>query len=144
MKRRNCLPAMEPWVWQTRELLASDAWRSLGINGRRVIDFLQLEHMGKAGGANGHLKAPHRQLEAFGIGKRHIASAIRKAEKVGLVDCHRGGMKVATTYTLTWLPLHDGTPASNRWRLYRNPKLAPLPRPKIKILPHKGEAALPH
>jgi hypothetical protein len=59
----------------------------------------------------------------------------------------RGGMRVATTYALTWLPLHDGTPASNRWRLYRNPDLAPLAQPKARNLPSEGEADcgnLPH
>ena len=32
----------------TRELLRNDAWRSLGINERRVVDFLMIEHMSKA------------------------------------------------------------------------------------------------
>ena len=40
-ERQSATPAAgEPWVWLTRELLRSDAWRSLGINGRRVVDFL--------------------------------------------------------------------------------------------------------
>ena len=33
-------PKGEPWCWETRELRASDAWRSAGINARRLIDFL--------------------------------------------------------------------------------------------------------
>jgi hypothetical protein len=127
----------------TRELLSSDAWRSLSINGRRVIDFLMLEQMRKGGRENGRLKAPHRQLEAFGIGARHVADAIREVEKLGLVDCTRGAMRVATNYALCWLPLHDGTPASHRWRLHRNPDLAPLPQPKSKNLPSEGKAGLP-
>jgi hypothetical protein len=52
-------------------------------------------------------------------------------------------MRVVTKYALTWLPLHDGKPASNRWRDYRGPNLAPLPIPKSRNLPAKGKAALP-
>lgn len=136
-------PAGKPWVWLTRELLESDAWRSAGIGVRRMIDFLILEHMSHGGKENGKLKAPYRQLVVFGIGARFITAHIAEAEKLGLIECHRGGMRVATTYGLTWLPWHDGRPASDRWQLYRNPELAPLPRAKNKNLPAKGDAALP-
>ncbi len=94
--------------------------RAAGINTRRFIDFLLLEHMAHGGKANGKLKAPRRQLWEFGISVRHVTAAINEAEEFGLVDCHRGGMRVATTYTVTWLPLHDGNAASNRWREYQS------------------------
>lgn len=74
--------------------------------------------MGHGGKANGKLKATDRQLQSFGIGTHYVTAAIKEAEKLGLVDCHRGGMRFATTYTVTWLPLHDGAAASNRWREY--------------------------
>ena len=126
-----------------RELLLSDAWRSLGINGRRFIDFLFIEHMGHGGRENGRLKAPYRQLEDRGVGARHLADTIRDVEVRGLVDCHRGGRRVATTYALTWFRLHDGTPPSNRWRDFRDPTLAPLPTPKSRNLPVEGKVDLP-
>jgi hypothetical protein len=135
-------PPEGPWAWISLELLASDAWRSLGINERRLIDFLQLEFMAKAGTNNGKLKAPHDQLVRVGIGAKYVAPAIRKAEDLGLVDAHRG-FRVATTFALTWLPLNDGTPASHRWRRYRNPNLKPLSKPKVGNLPDKREAAAP-
>ena len=135
----NRPPAGRTFVWLTRELLASDAWRSLGINACRFVHFLMLEHMSKGGQHNGELKAPYRQLIEFGIGARHLADAIREAEDLGLVKCHRGGMRVATTYALTWLPLHDGTPATNRWRAYRNPDLPPLSAPKNQKSARKRE-----
>ena len=119
-------PKGEAWIWTTRELGRSDASRSLGINARRFVDFLKNEHMGHGGRDNGKLKATYLQLEAWGIGARYISTAIAEAERVGLVDCRRGGMRVATTYSLTWLPLHDGSPPTNRWRTYRNPKLQRL------------------
>jgi hypothetical protein len=137
-------PRNEPWVWQTRELRTNDAWRSAGINARRFVDFLLIEHMNNAGRENGKLKAPEEQLVVFGIGKRYVADAIRDAEQLGLVECVRGGMRVATEYALTWLPLHDGTPATNRWRTYRNPKLRPSPAPEIKkSAPQREGSAAP-
>jgi hypothetical protein len=63
-----------------RELVRSDAWRSLGINARRFIDFLWLQHMAKGGQQNGKLKAPYRQLRDFGIDARYVAGDIREAK----------------------------------------------------------------
>jgi hypothetical protein len=140
--KANGPPAGEPWVWQSRALRSSDAWRSQSKNCRRLIDFLFLELMNKGGTSNGKLKAPRRQLEDFGIGARHITAAIAEAEELGLVGCYRGGMRVANTYAFTWLDLDDGTPASNRWRTYRNPRLKPLSRPKAKNLTSEGKSAL--
>jgi hypothetical protein len=140
----NRPPAGEGWVWHTLGLRESDAWRSLGINARRFIDFLERELMRHGGQGNGKLKAPFRHLEDFGIGARHIVGAIREAEELGLVDCNRGGMRVATTYALTWLAFHDGTQPTNRWRVFRNPDLAPLPVPKIKkSAPQREGSAAP-
>jgi hypothetical protein len=110
------------FVMLPRELLASDAWRSLSINARRFVDFLMLEHLAHGGKENGNLKATARQLYTFGIGAHQLTAAIFEVEQAGLVDCHRGGMRVATIYSLTWLPLHDGSPPSDRWREYRKPR----------------------
>jgi hypothetical protein len=143
MKIKNRPPVGEPYVWLTRDLLASDAWRSLGINARRFVEFLVIEHMNKGGQHNGKLKAPDRQLREFGIHARYVAGAIREAEKLGLVDRLGSGMRVATLYGLTWLENHDGAPATNRWRSYHNPGLARFPASKSRNLPDKGKAALP-
>lgn len=126
----NRPPAGKSWIWLTLEMMKGDAWRSAGIATRRFIDFLMIEFMQHGGRTNGKLKAPYQQLEQIGISSRLIADAISEAEELGLVDCHRGGMRVATVYTLTWLPHCDGTPATDRWRAYRNPALSPWPEPK--------------
>ena len=65
------------------------------------------------------------------------------ASGLGLVDCLRGGRRVASKYALTWLPLHNGTAATNQWRTFQNPKLKPLPTAKIRNLPAKQQAELP-
>jgi hypothetical protein len=136
-------PEGVPWIWMTREFLASDAWRSANSSVIRFVSFLMLEHMNHAGTQNGNLKAPYRQLETFGISARRLAAAIRTAGDLGLVDSQRRGMRVATTYALTWLPLCDGTPATNRWRGFRKPKRGAAPVSKNRNLPDKGEAELP-
>jgi hypothetical protein len=126
--KANGPPKGEAWVWLTRELLASDAWRAMSGKARKAVDFLLLEHMSHGGRANGKLKAPHRQLRKFGIGTAFTGPAMLECEQLGLIDSHRGGGRVATVYTLTWLPLHDGTQASNRWREYVAEKQKSVPR----------------
>ena len=68
-------PKGEPWVWMTRELLTSDAWKGLSVNGRRLIDFLLIEHMNHAGLANGTLRATYEQLIDYGLTHSEIARA---------------------------------------------------------------------
>lgn len=114
MKAKQQRPAGEAWAKMPRELLASDAWRSLGINGRRFVDFLLIEHMNKRGKGNGQLQAPRRQLEEFGISARHVSGAIDEVDQLGLVDCMRGVGRRASVYALTWLPLADGSDPTNR------------------------------
>ena len=55
-----------------REVLESAAWRGLGINERRLVDFLMIEHMRQGGKRNGFLLAPQRQLYDFGIGEHFV------------------------------------------------------------------------
>lgn len=86
------------------EVLDSDAWRSLGINARRLIDFLMGEHMRHAGQRNGLLLAPRRQLETYGIAPRHVSAAIAETERAGLIVCIRGTGRRPSSYGLTWLP----------------------------------------
>jgi hypothetical protein len=132
-----------PWCWTSLELVESDAWRSRSINTVRFIDFLLRENMRNAGAENGLLKAPYEQLEAWGIGAQYVSSAIEEAEQLGLVDCHKPGRRMLSTFALTWLWLHDGSPPSDRWKHYRNPKLKPPPRPKSRNLPSEGKVKLP-
>ena len=98
-----------------REVLESASWRGLGINGRRFLDFLMIEHMRQGGKRNGFLLAPRRQLWDFGIGEHFVSGAIEEVERVGLVDCKRGTGRRPSYYALTWLPLFNGAAPSNRW-----------------------------
>jgi hypothetical protein len=132
----------KPWVPIPLAVIESDAWRSLGVNGHRLISFLLREHMRHGGKDNGKLKAPREQLREFGLGRKYISEVIAQAEEFGLIECRRNGLRTASTYALTWLPLHDGTPATDRWHFYRNLELKPLPAPKSRNLGSKGNPAL--
>lgn len=100
-------PKGEPWVWMTRELLASSTIASLSKTGRRLLDFLLIEHMNHAGTENGDLIATKEQLINFGMSRRLIPEAIREVEFAGLIRVQRGvacgGVKSPNFYRLTFL-----------------------------------------
>jgi hypothetical protein len=106
----------EAFVKMPRDLLESAAWRSLSLNSRKLIDFLMIQHTRHAGKKNGELLAPRRDLEQAGIPVNMITGAIEDAERVGVIDCKRGTGRQPSLYTMTWLPLSDGTDPSCRWR----------------------------
>jgi hypothetical protein len=139
--QKNRPPAGQPFIWWTLEMMESDAWWTLGAGGHRVVGMICLEHMRRGGQHNGRLIVPHRQMIGRVGHPSLIAGHIERAEEVGFIQSSRGGMRVATRYALTWLPLFDGTPASNRWRQYRNPTLRPWSeRKKGEGLPHAKAA----
>lgn len=121
------------FVKLNRDVLRSDAWRSQGINERRILDYLMTEYLANAGTNNGRLMAPWPQLESYGIGARHISGAIDGLIARGLVDCARGRGRKPSFYALTWLPMADGSEPSNRWKLYVNPCLRPIPTRKALV-----------
>ncbi len=131
-KHPNGPPDGDRWAWLTQRMMVSDAWRVAGgnINTRRFLDFLLVGFMEHSGKNNGNIKAPFDDLVQIGIGRRFISNSISLAEKVGLVEARRGGMRIATSYALTWLPLPDGSPPTNQWQVFRDPNLKPWPAKK--------------
>ena len=113
-------PHGKPWVWHTQELLASPAWKAQRINGRRLIDFLLIEHMAHAGLENGNLLAPYDQLVTFGLARRLIWETIDRAEFCGLIRVKHGGRWVGTnqpsTYRLTFLSDSDRHVPTDEWK----------------------------
>jgi hypothetical protein len=119
------------FVWHTRDLLLSPAWRGRTINCVRLIEFLEVEHLAHGGVENGALLAPFDQLQRFGIPRRLIKATIQEAEAKGLVIVKRGkvpGQKrpKANRYRLTYLwarinfdGVIDWTQPSDDWRRYR-------------------------
>jgi hypothetical protein len=120
-------PADEPWVWLTRELLSSNAWQTLSINERRIIDRLLIENMNHAGTMNGQLRVSHRQFIKCGVTKNKVAPAIRGLVARGLVRItpteSGGDIRGYYQYRLTFLPANSKEP-TNEWRSFRAPNLS--------------------
>jgi len=132
-------PERESWVKLPRDLLSSEAWCAMGINERRLLDFLMIEQMAGKGRTNGRLLAPWNQLVRFGIGRRFIAEAVNRLHSLGLVDCIHGTGRAPNRYALTWLDMSDGSEPSNRWRSYRLVAVHEGEPQKIVRLVHEGE-----
>jgi hypothetical protein len=115
-------PPDRPWVWLTRELLSSEAWQTLSINERRVIDWLLIEQMNHAGTMNGQLRVSHRQFITWGVTKNKVAPAIHGLQARGLVRItsaeSNGDIRGYYQYRLTFLPADYGEP-TNEWRSFR-------------------------
>lgn len=115
-------PPDEPWVWLSREMLESEAWRSLSRASRLVIDRVILEHMAHAGTMNGSLAVTYSDFTKFGIRRQSLKGAITDAVTKGLLIItvkgrpSTGDDRWPTRYALGWLPMYDGTAPSNRWK----------------------------
>lgn len=119
-RKTHSPPKGEPWVWMTLELLASPAWKALSINGRRLVEFLMVEHRNQGGRENGNLLAPYDQLVPWGLTRCCIREATKEAEFLGLLHVGRGGRwagtNVPSTYRLTFYADRDGNPPTNGWK----------------------------
>jgi len=113
-------PQDKPWIWLPTEILNSTAWQSMGINCRRLIDFLLIEHRNHAGRENGKLIATYNQLEKFGLTRSKINVAIKEAEFLGFIKYEQGSFYGETRkpnlYKLTFYGDLEGNYASNDWK----------------------------
>jgi hypothetical protein len=123
-EKRNRPPDGEPWVWLTRELLESDAWRSMSRAARLVVDRVMVEHMAHAGTENGNLVVTYADFVKFGVRRESLPGAIADAAARGLITVTEKGRastgpdRWPSRYALGWLPLFDGAPALNRWKAW--------------------------
>lgn len=124
---RNRPPPGEPFIWITREMLESHAWRAASLNARTVFDRIAIEHMSHAGGQNGALPVTYDDFMRAGIRRGSIAEAIAEAVALGFVDVAQPGQKGwgpfkgrAARFRLTQLPTATGDPATPRWRRFKS------------------------
>src|SRR3546814_15409766 len=64
------LPEGTPFVMISQAMLESPAWSVLGVNHRRLLDFLMIEHTANAGLENGRLK----RSEERRVGKECVST----------------------------------------------------------------------
>jgi len=136
------------FVAHCRELCDSDAWQNAPLNVRRLLQFLELEHLRHAGKENGFLVAPYNQLVAFGIGRSLIKPAINDAVRRGLLQVthhgshHANGRVDPSRYRLTYLQWKlvgatgpEFIPPTNEWKQYREPPKPPRRRkPSLRVV----------
>jgi hypothetical protein len=129
----NHPPPGESWVWLTREMIESEAWRSLSRVARLVIDRVILEHMAHAGTENGSLVVTYSDFVKFGIRRGSVKAGIVEAVERGLiVVTEKGRASVGperrpSKYALGWLPMKDGSAAGNRWKHWHHRSSVPRP-----------------
>ena len=144
-KKLRAPPRGEPWIWHTREMLTSEAWRTLGVHARRLIDFLEIDHMSNAAQSNGELMATYDQLTDYGIPRRKIKGAIEEAKRLGFIDVDYGGRWNMTNrpslYRLTYYTDRYGDPPTNDWRGFRKKGIEKQKRPTesgTTVVPRRG------
>src|SRR5258708_22852840 len=126
MKRRfaqaNRPPQDTSWCWLTGEMLESPAWRALTGNAMKVVLRIALEHLRHGGVGNGLLPVTYQDFVRWGVRRNAIREAIVVAINLGWIDKTstgevpwHGDIRRPSTFALTWLPQHNGAPASNRW-----------------------------
>jgi hypothetical protein len=120
-RRPNAPPEDQPWIWFSRDMLESAAFRSLSGPALHVLFRLAVEHMAHAGTENGALVQTYDQLAESGVRRKSIKAAIDELEEKGFIEIKRGARSFGTgrqpsLYELAWLPARDRSPASNRWK----------------------------
>jgi hypothetical protein len=119
---RSRPPAGEPWIWFTREMLESEAWRQLSAAAKMVVFRIAIEHMHHGGTENGALKVTYADFELYGVRRMSIRAAIESAVDHGFITITQPGRRSSgpnrwpAHYALTWLALKDGSSPSNAWR----------------------------
>ena len=122
VRKANRPPEDQPWVWITREMMESPAWRAMSENARRLLDRVMLEHMAHAGTENGNLPVTYDDLGRWGIRRNSVAPVIAEAVALGWLLHQRGqashvaGKGHPQRFGLAWLPTSDGEPAVDGWR----------------------------
>jgi hypothetical protein len=133
-EKRNQPPKGEPWIWVTRELLESDAWRTAPLRTRLFIERLMLEDMAHAGTENGQLICTWDDCEVWGIARACIKATQADAINRGLVyrskqgTASKGPGRRPHRFGLGWRAAHDGSAAPNLWKRWS----APYPQQDIK------------
>ena len=114
------IPEGIPFVWFTKDMLESVAFRALSGNARKVLDRILIEHMAHAGTENGNLVSTYDQIVKYGVRRQSIQACLNELNYMGFIRVKKGwafrGNHPPSRYRLTWLGTADGLPATNEWK----------------------------
>jgi hypothetical protein len=124
--RMNRPPENTSWCWLTADMLASPAWRALPGNAMKIVMRIALEHLRHGGVENGLLPVTYQNFVQCGVRRNSVHEALLAAEHLGWIDRTslgnspwEGDVRAPSTYGLTFLPRHDGSPPRNRWSSFK-------------------------
>jgi hypothetical protein len=119
-KRKNKISGQ--FVYYTREMIESPAYRVLSLQGRKVMRRLELEHMAHGGQDNGKLPCRYHDFINYGCRRHGLSAALIEVEALGFVETMSRGTRAygnvpgkASTFRLTYLHTQDG-PSTNEWK----------------------------
>jgi hypothetical protein len=122
-------------------MLESAAWRLLSFTARRILDRIEIEHMGHGGVENGRLPVTYDDFERYGIRRKSIPAGLFELEALGFLEItQRGRMAAAEfhvpskyrlTYVLTFNPA--GAPTDEWSKLVSDEEAANA----LKVRPRK-------
>jgi hypothetical protein len=140
-RRKHNGPPKEGWIWMTRDLISSPAYRSLSGNALKVVSRVLEEHMAHGGQENGQLIVTHAQFAEYGMRLASVAQAIQEAEYMGFIAVDRGiaykGGHEPNIYRLTWFGDFRDAPPTNNWKGIGEPQIAVWKERKKQKAAHK-------
>lgn len=120
--KRRKLQIDGQWVAYQREMLESPAYRALGLQARRLLNRIEIEHCSHGGRDNGKLPVTYANFVKYGCRRNGVRPALVECLALGFLELVERGRRPygdipgkASTYRLTYLPAHDG-PATNEWK----------------------------
>lgn len=127
--KRLTHPPREPWVWATKRLLESPAWRCMTGTDHKVLSRILIEHSANAGLCNGKLKVPYGDFERYGVRRKSVRESLLRISALGIIKRTYEGRKVyggakgeAAEYAVTWYGTttenNNPVPATNDWQRY--------------------------
>lgn len=120
-RKTNNPPKGDAWLWLTKDLMESSAWRAMSPNAHRALDRIMIEHMAHAGTENGNLPVTHEDFVTHGVTRRLVKDAIQELENLGLIKrTVRGGRwhgsNKPSRFRLTWIGDRRGQHPTNEWK----------------------------
>jgi hypothetical protein len=119
-KRRTQIDGQ--WIAYRLEMIQSPAFKALSLQGRKVLNRLEIEHCGYGGAENGRLPCRYYDFEQYGCRRKGIRLAILEAERLGFLQTVTLGTRAygdipgkASTFRLTYLHTAVGT-RTDEWK----------------------------
>jgi hypothetical protein len=137
-RRKKRSTPQEPWIWHTRSMRESPAFRVLSLAARRVLDRIEIELLSHAGKDNGKLPCTYDDFEEYGVHRHAIGPALRELEALGFIEITRRGragnseFRLPHLFRITHKPAGDAL-ATDDWSEITTMEMAEEIRRKARL-----------